>query len=52
MREKASTQEYERKCRKLAEVKTEHDILKKRLGYFAADLRSVGLLCTIAIRRF
>lgn len=38
-REKVSTQEYERMRRELAKVKTERDILKKALGYFAADLK-------------
>jgi transposase len=33
--EKVSPQEYER----MAKVKTERDILKKALGYFAADLK-------------
>jgi transposase len=36
---KVSTQEYERMRRELAKVKTERDILKKALGYFAADLK-------------
>ena len=35
--EKVSPQEYERMRRELAKVKTERDILKKALGYFAAD---------------
>ena len=34
-----SVQEYERMQRELAKVKTERDILKKALGYFAADLK-------------
>jgi transposase len=34
-----SAQEYERMRRELAKVKTERDILKKALGYFAADLK-------------
>jgi transposase len=34
-----SSQEYERMRRELAKVKTERDILKKALGYFAADLK-------------
>jgi transposase len=37
--EKVSSQEYERVRRELAKVKTERDILKKALGYFAADLK-------------
>jgi len=37
--EKISPQEYERMRRELAKVKTERDILKKALGYFAADLK-------------
>jgi len=37
--EKVSAQEYERMRRELAKVKTERDILKKALGYFAADLK-------------
>jgi transposase len=37
--EKVSPQEYERMRRELAKVKTERDILKKALGYFAADLK-------------
>jgi transposase len=37
--EKGSAQEYERMRRELAKVKTERDILKKALGYFAADLK-------------
>jgi transposase len=32
-----SVQEFERMRRELAKVKTERDILKKALGYFAAD---------------
>ena len=36
---KVSDQEYERMRRELAKVKTERDILKKALGYFAADLK-------------
>jgi transposase len=36
--EKVSNQEYERMRRKLAKVKTERDILKKALGYFAAEI--------------
>jgi len=35
--EGVSSQEYERMRRELAKVKTERDILKKALGYFAAD---------------
>ena len=38
-REKVSAQDYERMRRELAKVKTERDILKKALGYFAADLK-------------
>lgn len=37
--EKISSQEYERMRRELAKVKTERDILKRALGYFAADLK-------------
>ena len=37
--EKVSAQEYECMRRELAKVKTERDILKKALGYFAADLK-------------
>jgi transposase len=37
--EKASPHEYERMRRELAKVKTERDILKKALGYFAANLK-------------
>jgi len=37
--EKVSGQEYERMRRELAKVRTERDILKKALGYFAADLK-------------
>ena len=37
--DKVSPQEYERMRRELAKVKTERDILKKALGYFAADLK-------------
>ena len=37
--EKVSAQEYERMRRELAKVKMERDILKKALGYFAADLK-------------
>jgi transposase len=37
--EKISPQEYERMRRELAKVKTERDILKKALGFFAADLK-------------
>jgi transposase len=37
--EKVSPQEYERMRRELAKVKTERDILKKALGFFAADLK-------------
>ena len=37
--EKVAPQEYERMRRELAKVKTERDILKKALGYFAADLK-------------
>ena len=36
---KVPSQEYERMRRELAKVKTERDILKKALGYFAADLK-------------
>jgi transposase len=36
---KVSSQEYERMRRELSKVKTERDILKKALGYFAADLK-------------
>jgi len=32
-----SVEEYERMRRELAKVKTERDILKKALGYFAAE---------------
>jgi transposase len=32
-----SSEEFERMRRELAKVKTERDILKKALGYFAAD---------------
>ena len=32
-----SAEEYERMRRELAKVKTERDILKKALGYFAAE---------------
>lgn len=32
-----SSQEFERMRRELAKVKMERDILKKALGYFAAD---------------
>lgn len=35
--EGVSSQEYERMRRELAKVKTERDILKKALGYFAAE---------------
>jgi transposase len=35
--EAVSTEEFERMRRELAKVKTERDILKKALGYFAAD---------------
>lgn len=35
--EKVSLDEYERMRRELAKVKTERDILKKALGYFAAE---------------
>ena len=35
--EKVSSQEYERTRRELAKVKVERDILKKALGFFAAD---------------
>lgn len=35
--DKVSAQEYERMRRELAKVKMERDILKKALGYFAAD---------------
>ena len=37
--DKISSQDYERMRRELAKVKTERDILKKALGYFAADLK-------------
>lgn len=37
--EKVSSREYERMRRELAKVKAERDILKKALGYFAADLK-------------
>jgi transposase len=37
--EKVSRQEYERMRRELAKVKVERDVLKKALGYFAADLK-------------
>ncbi len=37
--EKVTGQDYERMRRELAKVKTERDILKKALGYFAADLK-------------
>ena len=37
--EKISPQEYERMRRELTKVKTERDILKKALGFFAADLK-------------
>ncbi|MBB6135843.1 transposase [Massilia aurea] len=37
--EKVSLQEYEHVRRELAKVKAERDILKKALGYFAADLK-------------
>lgn len=36
---KVSSQEFERMRRELAKVRTERDILKKALGYFAADLK-------------
>ena len=35
--DKVSAQEYERMRRELAKVKTERDILKNAIGYFAAD---------------
>jgi transposase len=35
--ESISNEEFERMRRELAKVKTERDILKKALGYFAAD---------------
>lgn len=35
--ESISVEEYERMRRELAKVKTERDILKKALGYFAAE---------------
>ena len=35
--EAVSTQEFDSMRRELAKVKTERDILKKALGYFAAD---------------
>ena len=35
--EAISAEEYERMRRELAKVRTERDILKKALGYFAAD---------------
>jgi transposase len=38
-REKLSAQEYERMRREVVKVKTERNILKKSLGYFAADLK-------------
>jgi transposase len=38
-REKVSAQEYERMRRELAKVKTERYLLKKALGFFAADLK-------------
>jgi transposase len=38
-RETVSAQEYERMRRELAKVKTEREIFKKALGYFAADLK-------------
>jgi transposase len=38
-REKVSSHEYERMRRELTKVKTERDLLKKALGYFAADLK-------------
>lgn len=37
--EKVSGQDYERMRRELAKVRMERDILKKALGYFAADLK-------------
>jgi transposase len=37
--EKVSGQEYERMRRELAKVRMERDILKKALGFFAADLK-------------
>jgi transposase len=37
--EGASSQEYDRMRRELAKVKMERDILKKALGFFAADLK-------------
>lgn len=37
--EKVTSQDYERMRRELAKVKMERDILKKALGYFAADLK-------------
>jgi transposase len=37
--EKVSSQGFERMRRELGEVKTERDILKKALGYFAAGLK-------------
>jgi transposase len=37
--DKVSSQDYERMRRELAKVKTERDILKKTLGYFAVDLK-------------
>jgi transposase len=37
--ETVSPQGYEHMRRELAKVKTERDILKKALGYFAADLK-------------
>lgn len=38
-RETVSSHEYDRMRRELAKVRTERDILKKSLGYFAADLK-------------
>lgn len=38
-RQKVSAQEHERMRCELTKVKTERDILKKALGYFAADLK-------------
>ena len=38
--EVGSTQEFDSMRRERAKVKTERDILKKALGYFAADPRS------------
>ncbi len=37
--EKVASPDYERMRREMAKVKMERDILKKALGYFAADLK-------------